>query len=262
MRTSSDIKEFYDEFSERVLVQDFRYLNLRQEAIRELCYRFVDNRARVLEVGCGVGINAKTLQEYASYVLAVDISSRNVQITKEFAGSNRCDVRVLDIIEQGDELQAYDKFDVAILPDVVEHIPKERYPDLFSALENALKPNGRIILTYPTPEHQEYLEANTPDVLQVVDEHVELTDILGVTRLKPVYFAYRNVWGRNEYVHLVLSADRAYEPPLDDGSVFSKLMYRIRKYRWRFSNFFFLRRLRKVLAETDGSASADATDYN
>lgn len=262
MRTSSDIEKFYDEFSERVLVQDFRYLNLRQEAIRGLCRRFVRDGDRVLEVGCGVGIIARTLQQYASFVLAVDISSKNVRIAKEFAGSDRCEVRVLDIVEQGNELQAYDKFDVAILPDVVEHVPRERWAALFSALENALSPGGRIILTYPTPEHQGYLEANTPDVLQVVDEHVELTDILGVTKLKPVYFAYRDVWGKNDYVHFVLSGDRSYRPSFDGCSVVDKIRNRIRKYRWRFSNALFLRRLKKVLAEADRSASVDPTRRN
>ena len=262
MRTSSDIEKFYDEFSERVLVQDFRYLNLRQEAIRGLCRRFVRDGDRVLEVGCGVGIIARTLQQYASFVLAVDISSKNVRIAQEFAGSDRCEVRVLDIVEQGGELQAYDKFDVAILPDVVEHIPRERYAALFSALENALLPEGRIILTYPTPEHQEYLKANTPDVLQVVDEHVELTDILGVTKLKPVYFAYRDIWGKNDYVHFVLSGDRSYRPFFDGGSVADKIRNRTRKYWWRFSNALFLRRLKKVLAEADRSTSADATRRN
>jgi 2-polyprenyl-3-methyl-5-hydroxy-6-metoxy-1,4-benzoquinol methylase len=240
---SSEVKEFYDEFAERVLLRDFRYLNLRQEAIKQLCTRFVPSGARVLEIGCGVGIIAKHLQSLGSYVLSLDISERNVEIAGAYAGSSKGDFIVLDVVEQAAELDKHGEFDVVLLPDVIEHIPKTRYPDLFATIEKRLSPGGRVLLTYPSPEYQEYLRANKPDVLQVVDETVLLTDILAATSLRPLYFDYRDVWQRHQYNHLVLGADLSFDAHPLETSWAREVRYRIRKYRWRASNRSFLKKL-------------------
>ena len=242
---SSEVKEYYDEFADRVLLNDFRYLNLRQEAIKELCTRYVPAGARVLEIGCGVGIIAKHLQGTASYVLGLDISERNVEIARVYAGSSKCDFIVLDVIEQAAELDEHGEFDVVLLPDVIEHIPKARYRELFATIERRLKTNGRVLLTYPSPEYQEYLRENKPDVLQVVDETVFLTDILDVTSLRPLYFGYRDIWQRYQYNHLVLATGASFDDRDLETSRGEELRYRIRKYRWRASNRSFLKKLER-----------------
>lgn len=245
MSNESGTKEYYDDFSRRVLVQDFRYLNLRHEEIKLLYRRFVPPGARVVDIGCGVGILARYLQKIASFVLAVDISEENVRVAKEYAASERCEVRLLDVITQAGELQSFGKFDAAVLPDVIEHIPRENYPRLFRAIESVLSPAGRIILTFPSPEMQTYLEREKPDALQLHEEKIELRDILDATGLKPVYFSYRNVFGRNDYVHLVLSANREYSPQPGKISPLRWMGRRLKKYAWRLSNLRFLRRLGK-----------------
>lgn len=242
---SSEVKEYYDEFADRVLLNDFRYLNLRQEAIKELCTRYVPAGARVLEIGCGVGIIAKHLQGMASYVLGLDISERNVEIARVYAGSSKCDFIVLDVIEQAVELDEHGEFDVVLLPDVIEHIPKTRYRELFATIERRLKTNGRVLLTYPSPEYQEYLRENKPDVLQVVDETVFLTDILDVTSLRPLFFGYRDIWQRHQYNHLVLATGASFDARDLETSTAEGLRYRIRKYRWRASNRSFLKKLER-----------------
>jgi 2-polyprenyl-3-methyl-5-hydroxy-6-metoxy-1,4-benzoquinol methylase len=239
----SEVKEYYDEFADRVLLSDFRYLNLRQEAIKELCTRYVPRGARVLEIGCGVGIIAKHLQGIASYVLGVDISERNVEIARVYAASPKCDFIVLDVIEQAAELDKRGEFDVVLLPDVIEHIPKIRYRELFATIERRLTSDGRVLLTYPSPEYQEFLRKNKPDVLQVVDETVFLTDILDITSLTPLFFGYRDIWQRYQYSHLVLSAGLSFDDSGLDSSWAQDLRYRIRKYRWRASNRSFLKKL-------------------
>lgn len=246
MTTPSDVKEFYDEFAGRVLMRDFYFLNLRQDAIRRLCKKFIKRNDRVLEIGCGVGIITKYLQSISSYVLAVDIGENNVRIAREYAASRNCEVRRLDIIEEADKLGSDQKFDVVLLPDVIEHIPKSNYRKLFATIEGVLADGGRVIITHPTPEVQEYLKAHKPEVMQVVDEHVELSDILGATSLKPVFFSYRDISGRNEYVHLVLTSNREYSEAGPKKSVVDHFVYRLRKYRWRFSNLAFLKRIRKL----------------
>lgn len=245
MSNNSGTKEYYDDFSQRVLMRDFRYLNLRHEGIKTLYRRYVPPGARVLDIGCGVGILARYLRQFTSFVLAVDISEENVRVAKEYAGSDCCEVRVMDVISQAGELASYEKFDVAVLPDVIEHIPKENYAALFQSIENALTPGGRIILTFPSPEMQAYLEAENPDALQMHEEQIEITDILGVTSFKPVYFCYKSVFGSNDYVHLVLSERRSFSASPAKPSPVQWLIRRLKKYGWRMSNARFLRKIEK-----------------
>jgi trans-aconitate 2-methyltransferase len=243
MSRASDTKEYYDGFSRRVLVRDFRYLNLRHEAIKSLYGRFIPRGARVLDVGCGVGILARFLQKKASFVLAVDISEENVRVASRYAGSDRCEVRRLDIVEEADELVKYGSFDAVVLPDVIEHIPKADYPGLFAAVENILSRDGRVILTFPTPEMQVYLENEQPEAMQLHEEKIEAADILSVTSLKPIYFAYQSVFGTNDYVHFVLAARREYSARGPGVSPLGWILRRLKKYWWRMSNAAFLRKL-------------------
>lgn len=245
MSDGSETKEYYDDFSQRVLVQDFRYLNLRHEAIKSLYRRYVPPGARVLDIGCGVGILARYLQEIASFVLAVDISEENVRIAKQYATSERCEVRVLDVIHQADDLHSFGKFDVAVMPDVIEHIPRENYAGLFRSIEEALTSNGRMIITFPSPEMQTYLEKEKPEALQLHEEKIELADILNATTLKPIYFRYESVFSPNDYVHLVLTCRREYSPHPPGLSPLRWVLRRLKKYKWRMSNYRFLRRIVK-----------------
>jgi SAM-dependent methyltransferase len=248
MTTQDEIRQFYDSFS-RTLIRDFSFLNLRQDAIRRACRQLVPRGARVLEIGCGGGSITKSLQKRASRVVSLDISPQNIAIARQFASAPNTEFVTLDILEKPAVLDQYGDFDVVLLADVVEHIPIARYDRLFSAIEKRLSPDGIVLMTYPTPEHQAWLREHEPDVLQVVDERVELDTLLRATELAPVKFQYMDIWRRNDYVHLVLSADRSYTPARIRRSLFETLGHRIRKYRWRFGNFLFLQRLKNTMAQ-------------
>jgi SAM-dependent methyltransferase len=244
VKRSSEVKEFYDKFSKRVLVRDFYYLNRRHEAIKSLCNRFVPKGSAILEIGCGVGIISKFLNRAASRLVAIDISEKNVEIARQFAASQRSQFEVVDVLEQASKLDKYGNFDVVLMADVIEHIPKSEYLALFATIEGVLSQSGRVILTYPTPEYQEHMTLNKPDDMQVIDESIEIDHIVGATSLKLVYFCYVDVSGRNDYVHVVLAVDRPYTESLEQD-LFGWLVHRIKKYRWRLGNLTFLRRLRR-----------------
>lgn len=245
MVESSDVKGFYEGFADDVLLDDFRRFNLRQDAVRRFCRRFVPRGARVLEVGCGVGIVSKYLRSRGCRVVGLDLSENNVRIAESYAGASGCEFKVLDIIENAAELASLGTFDAILLSDVIEHIPKERYPALFDALEPRLQDAGIVLLTLPSPEYQEYLKANHPDRLQVVDETVELADITGATSLRLMYFVSRDVWEKNQYNHVVLTAERAYDSTPIEMTVLERIGYRIKKRLWRLRNRSFLARQRR-----------------
>jgi trans-aconitate 2-methyltransferase len=247
MVDSSDVKGFYDRFSDEVLLEDFRRVNLRQEAIKELCGKYVPKGCRVLEIGCGVGIIAGHLKKTVGRYVGVDISERNVEIAREYVRDAGFEFKVLDVIEKSGELDSCGLFDVVILPDVIEHIPKDRYKVLFEVIERHLDRPGVVLFTFPSPEYQEHLKANDPSALQVVDETVELGDLLRHTSLKLHFFAYRDVWNRNQYIHAALVSDLSFLPGGVERGVFWKVGYRIRKYLWRIGNASFVNRVRSRL---------------
>ena len=252
MAPSCDSKEFYNAFSSEVLLEDFQRLNLRQDAVRELCREFVPRGARVLEVGCGVGINAKFLQRIASRVVGVDISDRNIEVATEYAAAPNTEFKLLDILHAGDDLAALGPFEVIVLPDVIEHVPIELHSRLFGVIERTLAAPGRVILTYPSPEYQEYLKKYDPKALQLVDETIELADILRHTSLRPCYFRYKHVWHKNQYVHLVLTSDPLFRNESVIPAVGGRFRYRVRKRLWRYRNRAFLKRMKRRFSKADG----------
>ena len=223
-------------------------MNLRQDAIRDMIKRRVPRGANALEIGCGVGIITKALQRRAAHVVSIDISGENVEIARLYAAAGNTEFLVVDILEGAEALDRFGKFDVVLLADVVEHIPIPRYGDLFAAIEPRLAPTGVVLLSYPAPEHQAYLREHQPDIMQVVDERVEVDNLLCATKLHLHAFQYVNIWRRNDYVHAAFVADRSFSPDLIPLSPAGWLLNRLRKYRWRFRNQMFLRKLKKRLA--------------
>ena len=254
MEPSRESRDFYNTFAGEVLLEDFRRLNLRQDAVRTLCKEFVPNGARVLEVGCGVGINARFLRTIASRVVGIDISDRNIEVASEYAGAPNTEFRLLDILHASDDLAGLGPFDVVVLPDVIEHVPLELHGRLFATIERILAVPGRVLVTYPSPGYQEYLKKHEPKALQLVDETVQLDDILRHTSLRPCYFSYKHVWHMNQYVHLVLTSDHAFRGEDVVATPAGRFRYRVRKRLWRFRNRGFLKRMRRKFSSTGGAA--------
>ena len=127
-------------------------------------------------------------------------------------------------------------------------IPRRR---LFAVIERHVNQSGVVLFTFPSPEYQEYLKANDPSALQVVDETVELDDLLRYTSLKLHSFAYRDVWSRNQYIHLALATDLAFQPGEIRRGALWKVRNRIHKYMWRIGNGPFVNRVRSGLKPKD-----------
>lgn len=242
-----DIKKYYDAFSRDVLLKDFYSINLRQQGIKRLCDRFITKGSNILEVGCGVGIISKYLTKKASRLVAVDISERNIAIAKKYATSPISEFKVLDIVEEAHELSPYGKFDIILLPDVIEHIPKEKHRNLFATIENLLASEGKVLITFPSPGYQEYIRKHHPDKLQIIDETIWLSDILEVSSFEPLYYNHIDIWGKNQYIHLVLTPKVNYSSTTSSKNVLVKAIAKMKNLWWRYRNWSILVSAKKML---------------
>lgn len=227
------IRTYYDEFSKTVHGGDLRHRNARIEAAWRTCRRFVPEGARVLEVGCGVGILSDRLARRASRLLGVDISDVNVATAARFVGDGRAAFQVADVTGDVTTL-GLGAWDAIVLVDVIEHLPRERRPRALSNLESLLAPRGVVVLTYPTPEFQQHLRAHQPEALQIVDEDVELHELLAETRLRPAWFEVVDVWFRRQYAHLVLTAPETFADVEIPIPLHRRLLDRVRDVAWRW----------------------------
>ena len=232
MTHQDEVRTFYDGFSGTVLARDFGALSLRLLAIQDLIARFVPEGSKVLEVGCGVGILTLFLQERRCAVHSLDISPRNVETAREVAPLGTFEV--MDVTADVASLRARAPFDRILLADVIEHLPAAVRPRVLATLESLLAADGLVLLSYPSPEYQEHLRRNDPAALQVIDETVRLEDLLRETSLRPVHFTYRDVWLKDQYVHLVLRRPGAFGNEPLRTSRFRQLVYRLGNRLWRF----------------------------
>lgn len=167
--------EYYDEYVGRqknvgVNKRHFSILNkLKQSGLK--------NSDSVLEIGCGIGTFTGLLIENLKEgkLVSMDISGESVLEAKRRLQSNKN----LELIHA--DATTFDfgssKFDVIVLPDVLEHVPIEFHFQLFKALSHVLNSNGFIFIHIPNPYYLAWCHENRPDLLQIIDQPLT-TDLL------------------------------------------------------------------------------------
>ena len=172
---ATEAQEYYDDFVDHQVSVG---VNERHHSIlRHLKRSGLKPHHRVLEIGCGVGTLTELLVKYVGpegSVLATDLSPRSIDVARNslsrFAAVALMAGDILDLEVPG-------KFDVVVLPDVIEHIPLEHHPRLFARLASWLRPGGFVLLHYPNPNFLEWCREHKPDELQVIDQPIH-TDVL------------------------------------------------------------------------------------
>jgi 2-polyprenyl-3-methyl-5-hydroxy-6-metoxy-1,4-benzoquinol methylase len=104
-----------------------------------------DKNASILDVGCGMGFLLLSLKNAGYTSLSgVDTDEQQVRSCKE---------KDLNVSLVQDSISYLNnnssKYDIITLFDVLEHIPSPQQISFARAINNALKPGGRLILTVP-----------------------------------------------------------------------------------------------------------------
>jgi len=208
-----EIADFYDEFNARLL-RDYVIGNPRVDAaVQRVISVITPNTRNVLDVGCGIGTSSAEYLQRAPWieVVGVDISPANINTASKLFTNSKLRFCVSDM----SEAPADAPFDLIAMLDVYEHVPREHWPTFNQVIARSLGECGVVVMTTPSPLHQEYLRAHKPDGLQIVDETVELKDIVQLAAdigATITLYEWVNVWRTNQYVHVVLERQPQLTP--------------------------------------------------
>jgi 2-polyprenyl-3-methyl-5-hydroxy-6-metoxy-1,4-benzoquinol methylase len=104
--------------------------------------------ARILDLGCGMGHFLYFLKKmgYSNFI-GIEISPQQVAFVRKYVTNNVILADGFDFLKE--VLEKGDYFDVIVLNDVIEHIPKEKILELLKLIFNTLKPGGKVIIKTP-----------------------------------------------------------------------------------------------------------------
>ncbi len=102
---------------------------------------------RVLDAGCGIGNATEHLKERAEYVLAADLSPKNLQVLqKRFAEAENVEPAQLDLDKDIHEITSR-KIDTIVCLDVLEHVEDDC--GLLMRFNEMLQPGGHLLIKVP-----------------------------------------------------------------------------------------------------------------
>ena len=213
---SDAVRAFYDEFAVSRMQRYTQKGNLRIEKAIKRILPLVAHDSTVLEIGCGIGLVTERIAAAApgGTVWSYDISEVNIRQAQERVDAANVHFRRGDVLHDFDDMRQWiaAPLDLVVMVDVIEHLPLSRHSTLLGNLATILRPDGRVLLTYPSPEYQRHLYTSSPEKLQIVDEIIELEHLLSIAtangfRIK--HFSVEDVWQRNQYVHCLLARSLA-----------------------------------------------------
>ena len=221
MFTKSEIRAYYNDHNLRVLLRNYVLGNMRfNRAIKSVTESVPKTVKRILDVGCGIGHSTWLFKEAfpQARILGVDISDKSIEIAKKLFSDPKISFEVDDL----NTLSRIEQFDLIVMIDVYEHIPRQQWPSLHQTLKNLISEDGWLVITTPTVDHQDFLKKKYPEGLQIVDENVADDDLLQLARevgMTVVRFEKIAVWNVYDYQHFVVRKSQVFkeipkEPPL------------------------------------------------
>jgi len=220
------VRTFYDCFTSDRLQDYTRQKNPRIEMAVARILPLVDEASTVLEIGCGAGFVAERIAEVAcrGSVWACDISENAIALARHRATALNAHFRAVDIVARFEDLKSWlpKPVDLAVLVDVIEHIPLAVHATFFRNLAEVLHPGSMVVLTFPSPDYQRHLREHRPDELQIIDEIIELPHLHQVATQNGFgvkHFSLEDVWLPNQYAHCILSRRMPVYTALDKIAV-------------------------------------------
>lgn len=174
-------------------------LYLKQSAAYESAKRFVIDK-KVLEIGCGAGYGADYISNFASDLVAIDMSKINVSYCQaEYPKAN-----LIFMTANATKLPFRDdQFDVAISFQVIEHIEPKFVLTYLTEIKRVMKSDGIFICSTPNkklrllpfqkPWNTEHIkEYNDKEFKKLLSEVFEEVDVYGLCGSEEILCIERN----------------------------------------------------------------------
>ena len=228
MPDTASVKAYYDEFSTRLL-HDYVLGNRRVNLIRIFEKRAIHPATRrILEIGCGVGTNADFIRRKVAKnaeIVALDLSSSNIEIARALFPHPRITFLQADVLTFDPSGKP---FDLIVLPDVYEHIPRDKRAELNAKLGVLLAEEGKVLITCPAPGYFTWMVENKCE-LQVIDEPVTVHDLIAIAEAVAGTISYLcmvSVGLANEYMHVLIERGADRSRRVTDADIFPLKMVR------------------------------------
>lgn len=167
----TSVAEFYDGFAAH---QEKIGINSRHLQILDKLKRAgLKPHHKVLEIGCGIGTVSQLMAKFVKkgHVHAVDISPESIaKANVLWKPLTNLSFEVSDMTDFHKPAETYDFF---VFPDVLEHIPAEDHQHLFEIIQRHSHGESSIFIHIPAPRFLEWMIANEPEKLQVIDQPLD-----------------------------------------------------------------------------------------
>jgi len=175
LASKEQVEDFYNNFKDH---QKKLGINIRHRSIlKNLKKAGLKSTMNVLEIGCGIGTVSSLILQVITKgrFVGVDISPDSiVQARKLNSARKNAEFVVSDMSDFTHSL----KFDMVVLPDVLEHIPVEQHARLFSVLKTHTHSDSLVLINIPEPNCLNWARQHHPDKLQIIDQSLSMQDLL------------------------------------------------------------------------------------
>lgn len=146
--TSSNVQQAYNEWAEIYDTDENPTRDLNYKAIR--CESFALTGKRILELGCGTGLNTEYLAQHAGHVIGVDLSEQMLAKARQRMEAKNVEFLTADITKSWSFKDT--SFDFVVANLVLEHIQDLR--PIFNEVLRVLRPGGQCYLAELHPYKQ------------------------------------------------------------------------------------------------------------
>lgn len=203
--------EFYDNLN-KDLVAKYLIDNPRlHAAIVFVLKNLSQDSSLIYDFGCGIGWSTHEFARHLTktQTVGIDISGKLIKTAKKLFIAENLEYSDKDILEGFTKTSISP--DVIVMIDVFEHIPVTARGEFYKQVNEVLHTSGKVFLTCPTPEYQQFLRKNEPQTLQPTDEDVtqealnEFAEKLGG---ELTYYAKKSIWKSNDYFHAIIERNQ------------------------------------------------------